>query len=1084
MLRDGNFEHLKNPELDDQRAAKKFQARRKLIGDNHAADNAIIEEITCINFMCHERLHVELGPLINFVVGLNGSGKSAVLTAITLCLGGKASSTDRGTSLKKLIKNGEESAVLIVKLKNQGNDAYQPDNYGESIIVERHFSRGGSSGYKLKSAVGRTITSKKGDVDDLIEYYQLMVDNPMNVLTQTAAKTFITASTPKMKYQFFREGVQLEALDNDYKVVSDTCDQIEEKLNDSRDDLQALKKRSEDAEAKARLVEEHEGMQQKHRMLKRQLIWSQVTDEEEILSARETAVTTIQRSIEEQESIVEEKDRAFQQVDTLLEQAKEAEIQIREELGPLKAEEEEAKSANDAARKDIEKIRTQINDAKSDLRMGKAKVEAYEKDIAVELQRLEDANGGSQSRKMTEINDAEQKVGDAKEASARNQEQGPQLEANKVSAQADFDRVNALHASKLKEVHAAETRLHDLNQNQDDIWAGYDPKIQQLVRAIRNEQRFREPPVGPIGQHITLLKPFWSNIIESVIGANLNSFVVTSRFDASILHSIMDRFHIKGCNVILGNRNSIDTTGHEPDPHLDTILRVLSFDNDMVRSQLIINNAIDQTILIEKRADASRTMFRGPKPMNVRFCLTPHDSRRAAGHRLAWSGRNQLEETTPLTLQPDRTPRMKSDVQSRISFQREELEHLRGEKSQLETQKAQARSRLQRCEQAITAHKREQGKLRLTFQRAQELVDKLREELENDRVEDGRLDGLKALLEDAKESLVIPGEAYGSYKNELEGLNKVSHEKKQELDSVKERVVDHDSKVRKAQAKVKNTEQARKITLQEKNHAISLVTDLQQTKIEIERKRDKAVEQVAQFTEQAIAACPRVPIDDGETAASVQVKYQSLGKRLDEHRRKQGASDEEIHNAAIEAKDAWDSARVLRKELVELLHVLKGSFFKRIDMFQRFQRYISSRSRINFNYLLSERAFRGKLSLDHEKRLLDVHVEPDETNKSGKGRQTKTLSGGEKSFSSICLLLSLWEAMGAPLRCLDEFDVFMDDVNRDVSTNMIVSIETCWDCTLLTVNRSVLHVARSAANSSLSRLRLSDLARLMPMPQM
>jgi chromosome segregation ATPase len=58
---------------------------------------------------------------------------------------------------------------------------------------------------------------------------------------------------------------------------------------------------------------------------------------------------------------------------------------------------------------------------------------------------------------------------------------------------------------------------------------------------------------------------------------------------------------------------------------------------------------------------------------------------------------------------------------------------------------------------------------------------------------------------------------------------------------------------------------------------------------------------------------------------------------------------------------------------------------------------------------------------------------------SSKGRNTKTLSGGEKSFSSICLLLALWEAMGSPLRCLDEFDVFMDNVNRDVSTKMIVS---------------------------------------------
>ena len=60
------------------------------------------------------------------------------------------------------------------------------------------------------------------------------------------------------------------------------------------------------------------------------------------------------------------------------------------------------------------------------------------------------------------------------------------------------------------------------------------------------------------------------------------------------------------------------------------------------------------------------------------------------------------------------------------------------------------------------------------------------------------------------------------------------------------------------------------------------------------------------------------------------------------------------------------------------------------------------------------------------------------TKASDRGRQTKTLSGGEKSFSTICLLLSIWEAMGSPIRCLDEFDVFMDHANREISMKMMV----------------------------------------------
>jgi structural maintenance of chromosomes protein 6 len=92
-----------------------------------------------------------------------------------------------------------------------------------------------------------------------------------------------------------------------------------------------------------------------------------------------------------------------------------------------------------------------------------------------------------------------------------------------------------------------------------------------------------------------------------------------------------------------------------------------------------------------------------------------------------------------------------------------------------------------------------------------------------------------------------------------------------------------------------------------------------------------------------------------------------------------------------------------------------------------------------FRYLLSERNFRGNVQINHEEKLLNLSVEPDLTRKSDSGREAKTLSGGEKSFSTICLLLSIWEAMGSPIRCLDEFDVFMDNVNRATSMGLMIN---------------------------------------------
>ena len=38
----------------------------------------------------------------------------------------------------------------------------------------------------------------------------------------------------------------------------------------------------------------------------------------------------------------------------------------------------------------------------------------------------------------------------------------------------------------------------------------------------------------------------------------------------------------------------------------------------------------------------------------------------------------------------------------------------------------------------------------------------------------------------------------------------------------------------------------------------------------------------------------------------------------------------------------------------------------------------------------------------------------------GTRKDPKSLSGGEKSFTQVCMLLSVWEAMGSPIRALDE----------------------------------------------------------------
>jgi structural maintenance of chromosomes protein 6 len=59
---------------------------------------------------------------------------------------------------------------------------------------------------------------------------------------------------------------------------------------------------------------------------------------------------------------------------------------------------------------------------------------------------------------------------------------------------------------------------------------------------------------------------------------------------------------------------------------------------------------------------------------------------------------------------------------------------------------------------------------------------------------------------------------------------------------------------------------------------------------------------------------------------------------------------------------------------------------------------------------------------------LDLKVQTDDVNatqnktQGSRDKDPRSLSGGEKSFSTICLLLAMWEAIGSPLRCLGTSD--------------------------------------------------------------
>ncbi|EGG00381.1 uncharacterized protein MELLADRAFT_93316 [Melampsora larici-populina 98AG31] len=1025
---ESEYEYDKAEEEALRQGAQEMAKRAPKTGTARRA--GAIEQLEVFKFMCHDYLVINFGPQANFIIGRNGSGKSAILTGIILALGGKASTTSRATSLKGFIKHGQSRAEVKLQMSNRGEEAYRPDVYGETIIIERAITKEGGGGYKIKSGRdNKVISTQRAELQNILDHFMIQADNPLNVLSQDAAKLFLSASTSKDKYALFIRGTQLQQLTDEYGEIENNIRTAKVILDNKKQAMSSIHDKAKRAKAVLKDVEQAFEHGTKQRLLQKELAWAYVAD-------AEAQQAQLAEAVQEEEAIIPQCETEVNKAEVALADAEQEIATLNNKMSAANDDQLQQKCGE--LKNDLKKRYEELKRLANDLRDYNSTTNRLRKDLEAQQVLIDQENArASRTTAMTRqdaINrreECEDQIKVKENEIVAGQQKIAELNHQLQQQKSQTDMLKGEIAGLERDIGNLSGDLNRAVSAQADRFCAFGRNAKIVMEQIA-ASRWNEKPLGPIGLYVQCEDKAWSQLLETVLNRTLGSFVVTNRDDENQLRHILKSHQWR--NPIIRSRPDLfDFSAGEPDGQYRTILRMLQFEDEFVKRVLINEDKIERTILVNHRREGDPIMSRHPRDRKgIERCFT------IDGYRVG--GITGGKQVSALSLYQG-TPRLRSgDVREHINQKNEEIQGKTAHKQQAEIALRQALKECSQTSNLIADLNRQQGSTKTMISklkgRKAQLDDELAETFSSNLA---ALEAVKTDLQNEIDSSVAQFGELTRKKKELqdnmrpileekEKIDQYFASKKSEQDLINSQILLATEKAMTCRASV--------------THYKSSLAKHQRKLEHINDKHQEAVERTRGITEQAIELCG---------SAEVVPTRKSINKLISEiekisntvkstETRYGGKSLENIQAECQEATIAWKKADTELSELRATILLLKHALQLRKNKWLQFRCHISVRARMKFINHLNNRGYTGKLNFDHNHQRLEVHVDThsDEL-RQAKLRDPRGLSGGERSFSTISLLLTLWDAVNCPIRCLDEFDVFMDMQHRKVAVDMMIN---------------------------------------------
>lgn len=937
------------------------------------------------------------------------------------------------------MKNGCNKGTIRITLRNEGEDAYKPEIYGDSIIIERSIMREGASGYILKDHAGKKVSDKKKDLQSIMEQFNIQVDNPCTVLMQDTSKMFLNSNKPERKYALFLKATQLEQMKEDLEGIGENLKASEAALKTKEEALQMMEERLKVLEQKVQALKALQKHRDKVKELRSQLAWSHVQRQEAELEAIEQDMTKVESQYNALEESKAHKEATLGRMRSDYDEKVRAVSAMRDSATALSDTRQRLAEEERAVRAGATKFDAEMEQYKKDEERAALRRENVRRKIR-ELQ-----TSGQDKRKEAEyrkrLEQAEKKKAEVERLTARLEEaksEVPDLERTTAAdeeAMTNLDMQMVALKREVEKLSLEQKRLASAAKDRTAAFGSSAPAVVALV--AKHKHMFENPVIGPIGSYVTLLEDEWAIAVDNVMGKAFDKFIVGSHKDSKTLYKLCEQQRIFPLPQLIitklqPKRYSISAE-HAPDAHFKTLLSTIRVDNDHCWNALLDESSPQATILFQTKEDARRAMF-GPDGKNK---FGPHRVHMAYSKesRMTFTVRNGTQQTS--SYEQPRALRLQADVTE--ALQNISDAHKRASESLAPVSReiTQIKQRLDRSRRALSMAFE-------TIRTAPNDLERLGEEIERletpPEVEPDKADEINALqatmpdfeakIDEYTKLIEAVKEKKKEYLLQLEPIAVRQKTSNDEIAALDARLTEAASGLDSLRAGIK--------TIVDKIPKYQEALDkLTADKADRTQKHTQQMRIVEEVVVKAQILCPRPE----EEITEAPEKLEKLISKLEDSIERQQREEDLAGNVLGEYEDAKASIEELHSGIVEVqdtVALATQMLQVRAVKWLQFRKSIAQRTNALFVSYLSFRGFGGSLEFDHKASTLVIHSNPNPSVADGRKRDTSQLSGGERSYSTVALLLALWDTMESPFRAMDEFDVFMDTANREVAMGMLV----------------------------------------------